>query len=297
MVNRVIQFLINALSLGGVYALTTLGLVIVLGIARLLNFAYGALIMAAGYTVLVLTNAGAPFLIAVGGGVIMACILALAMERVGFRSVRGADQTTMLITSFALGFFLENIPVVFIQPRPEPIPLPSVFAQSYQFGDLRIPKLDILSIVVTIAVLIVLVIFLKRSILGIALRAAADDFTTTRLMGVRADMVISTAFAIHGLLAGVAMVLWVGDSASVFPTMGLTPVLIAFMAGTVGGMQSLSGGVLGGFLVGFIFTGLATVLPSGLQPFRKGILFAIVVLILWFRPGGLISAPYREEAR
>jgi branched-chain amino acid transport system permease protein len=263
----------------------------------LLNFAYGALIMAAGYTVLVLTNAGAPFLIAVGGGVIMACILALAMERVGFRSVRGADQTTMLITSFALGFFLENIPVVFIQPRPEPIPLPSVFAQSYQFGDLRIPKLDILSIVVTIAVLIVLVIFLKRSILGIALRAAADDFTTTRLMGVRADMVISTAFAIHGLLAGVAMVLWVGDSASVFPTMGLTPVLIAFMAGTVGGMQSLSGGVLGGFLVGFIFTGLATVLPSGLQPFRKGILFAIVVLILWFRPGGLISAPYREEAR
>jgi branched-chain amino acid transport system permease protein len=295
METRVVQFFLNALSLGGMYALTTLGLMIVLGIARILNFAYGALIMVAGYTVLVLTSAGVPFWVAVIGAVLLTTCMALLMERVAFRPVRGADETTLLITSFAIGYFLENLPVVFINPRPSPVPLPDIFAQNFILGGLRIPKLNLFSIGVTVVVLGILLLFLKRSILGIALRAAAEDFTTTRLMGIRANAVIATAFAIEGLLGGVAMLLWLGRAASVYPSMGLTPVLIGFMAGTLGGMHSLLGSVLGGFLVGFIFTGLATVLPSGAQPFRTAILFGIVVLVLLFRPQGLIPGSYEEE--
>ena len=114
-------------------------------------------------------------------------------------------------------------------------------------------------------------------------------------MGIRANAVFAGAFAVQGVLSGVAMIMWVGRSASVSPTMGLMPVLIAFMAGTVGGIHSLLGAVLGGYLVGFIFTGLATLLPSGAQPYRTAFLFGLVVLILLFRPQGLIPGSYRED--
>lgn len=297
MVNRVIQFLINALALGGLYALTTLGLSIVFGIAQLLNFAYGELIMAAGYTLWFLTNAGVPWLIAAALSIVVTIILAVLMERVGFRPLRGVDPNTLLISSFAIGSLLQNVALVYVWPRPVPVSVPSVFSQNFMIGDLRIPKTDVLSIVVTLGVLALLTLFLKRTIIGIALRAAAEDFTTTRLMGIRANAVIATAFVVEGFLAGIVMILWVGDSAVVYPTLGLVPVLIAFMAGTVGGIQSLSGSVLGGFLVGFLFTALATLLPTELQPFRQAILFGIAILILLVRPQGLIRGNYQEESR
>ena len=293
----IIQFLINALALGGVYALTTLGLVIVFGIMRLVNFAYGELLMVAGYTLWVLTNRGVPWLLATVIGIGVALIAALVMERVGFRRLREAKPATLLITSFALSSVLQTAAVVYVFPKPVPVPMPGIFVQNYQIGNLLIPKIDILSIVVSIMVLIVLTLFLKRTLMGISLRAAAEDFTTTRLMGIRADSVVSTAFAIQGLLAGIVVILWMGSSAVVYPTIGLVPVLIAFMAGIVGGMENLTGAVVGGFLVGFLFTALASILPSEFQAYRQAILFGIVVLILVFKPEGLIRSTYTQEVR
>ena len=294
---KLMQFVINAIALGGVYAITTLGLVMVFGIMRLVNFAYGELLMVAGYTVWLVTERGVPWLPAVGMGLVVAVVIALAMERVAFKPLRDSNPTTLLITSFAVSTLLQTAAVVYVYPKPVPVFMPAIFTQNFDIGGLRIPKIDILSIGVTLVVLVLLNLFLRRTLIGIALRAAAEDFTTTRLMGVRANAVIATAFAIQGILAGIVMVLWVGNSAVVYPTMGLVPVLIAFMAGIVGGMENLTGAVLGGFLVGFLFTALATFLPSGVSAYRQAFLFGFVVVILIFKPQGLIPSTYTREVR
>ena len=227
----------------------------------------------------------------------LAVVAALGMERISFRPLRGANPTTLLITSFAVSTFLQTAAVVFVYPKPVPVYMPPIFVQNFQIGELLIPKINVLSIIVTLVVLVVLTLFLKRTLLGIALRAAAEDFTTTRLMGIRADSVVATAFAIQGIVAGIVMILWVGGSAVVYPSLGLVPVLIAFMAGIVGGMENLTGAIVGGFLVGFLFTALASILPDQFQAYRQAILFGLVVLILIFKPNGLVPSTYTKEAR
>jgi branched-chain amino acid transport system permease protein len=116
-------------------------------------------------------------------------------------------------------------------------------------------------------------------------------------MGIDANRVIATAFAIEGLLAGIVMVFWVGSAGVVFPALGLTPIIIAFMAAVVGGMRSLAGAVVGGFVVGFLFTALATVLPAEVQNYRQALLFVLVVAILLVRPGGITRSGVLEETR
>jgi branched-chain amino acid transport system permease protein len=140
-----------------------------------------------------------------------------------------------------------------------------------------------------------LTVFLRRTILGSALRAAADDFVMTRLLGIRANVVIATAFAISGCLAGVVSLFWIGRSGSVIPQIGLTPVLIAFVASVIGGMGSLAGAVVGGYMLGFVTIALNTLLPQDLLEFRQAFVFALVILVLLFRPQGLISGAYSAE--
>jgi branched-chain amino acid transport system permease protein len=203
----------------------------------------------------------------------------------------------VLIASFAVSSFLQRFVEVYIWPRPIAVPIPAIFAQTYEIGGVRIPRVDILSIIVTIVVLVALTLLLKRTLIGISLRAASEDFATTRLMGVDANLIIATAFAIEGVLAGIVMLFWVGSAGVVYPAIGLTPIIIAFMAAVVGGMRSLTGAVVGGFVVGFLFTALATFLPAEFQNYRQALLFVIVVAVLLFRPGGIVSAGVSEETR
>lgn len=295
--SQVIQTFVNGLALGGVYALTTLGLVIVFGIMRLVNFAYAELIMAGGYALWIFTALGVPWLAALGIAIVVTTLLAVLMERLAFRPLRDASAATLLIASFAVSSFLQRFVEVYIWPRPIAVPIPAIFSQTYELGGVRIPKVDILSIVVTAVVLVALTVMLKRTLIGIALRAAAEDFATTRLMGIDANRIIATAFAIEGVLAGIVMLFWVGSSGVVYPALGLTPIIIAFMAAVVGGMRSLTGAVVGGFVVGFLFTALATFLPAEFQNYRQALLFVIVVAVLLVRPGGIVSGGVLEETR
>ena len=295
--SQVIQTFVNGLALGGVYALTTLGLVIVFGIMRLINFAYAELIMAGGYALWIFTSLGIPWLAALGMAIAVTTLLAVLMERLAFRPLRDASAATLLIASFAVSSFLQRFVEVYIWPRPIAVQIPAIFSQTYEIGGVRIPKVDILSILVTAAVLIALTLMLKRTLIGIALRAAAEDFATTRLMGIDANRIIATAFAIEGVLAGTVMLFWVGSSGVVYPALGLTPIIIAFMAAVVGGMRSLIGAVVGGFVVGFLFTALATFLPAEFQNYRQALLFVIVVAVLLVRPGGIVSGNVLEETR
>ena len=294
---QLIQILINALALGGIYALTTLGLVIVFGIVRLINFAYGELIMIAGYVLWAITsNTGIPWIVALLISIAAATVAALLMERLAFRPLRSASESTLFIASFGVSSFLQYAIEVYVWPTPVAVTIPSMFTSQLVIASVRIPQIDILSIAVSLVVLVLLTLMLKRTLIGIALRAAAEDFTTTRLMGIDANRVIAVAFAIEGALAGIVMVFWVGNSGVVYPQVGLTPIIIAFMAAVVGGMRSLTGAVVGGFVVGFLFTGLAAFLPDQVQNFRQALLFVLVVAILVVRPGGIMQSGDLEEA-
>jgi branched-chain amino acid transport system permease protein len=293
--NEILQFLINALSLGSLYALMALGLAIVYGILRLVNFAYGELVMVGGYTLLVVGTGPWPWLIVAVIGVLLAVITSLLLERIAFRPVRHASPNTMLITSFAVSALLQNAALLFVSPRPRAVRIPAIFNENFTVGGLLISQINLLTLVVCLALLGLLTLFLKRTLLGIALRAAADDFTMTRLLGVRANGVIATAFAISGCLAGVVSLFWIGRIGSVVPTIGLTPILIAFIATVIGGMESLTGAVVGGYLLGFLTVGLQLLLPQELLDFRQAFIFGIVILMLLFRPQGLIQANTARE--
>lgn len=291
MLGNVVQFAIDALSLGSLYALMALGLVIVYGILRLVNFAYGELIMVTGYTMYLLNGSALPWLVMAAVAVIMAIFTGLATELVAFRPVRARSVTAVLITSFAFSTLLQNAALLFISPRARLVPLPDIFTQTMEIAGVIIPLRNLLTIVCTVLVLSLFALVLKRTVLGIALRAAASHFTMARMLGVPANLVISIAFAISGLLAGIVALFWFGRIGSVVPGIGLEPLLIAFISTVIGGMRSLVGAVVGGFLLAFVDMSLNYMLPQNLLQFRDAFTFSMVILLLLFRPQGLVAGP------
>ena len=280
----------NAVALGGTYALLALGLAVVFSIMGLINFAHGELMTIAGYVLMYCGIVGIPFVLGVPLAVASAMLAAMAMERVAFRPVRNASGATLLVTSFAVAMILQVLFQNLISPRSQPVIVPDLLGQSITIGGLVIGVNKLFAIAATLVMLVALETFMTRQKHGIAMRAAAEDFAIARLMGIRANTVIAAAFALSGLLAGVAAVLWVSQRASVDPLMGFTPVLKAFIAAILGGLGSLRGAVAGGFVLGFIEVLLAAFLPSDWQEFREPIGLSLVVLMLVLRPNGLIPA-------
>jgi branched-chain amino acid transport system permease protein len=292
-----IDFLINAVSLGSLYAMIALGLVIVYGILKLVNFAYGELLMVAGYGLYLLGTLSIrlPWFAMAILAVLAAVLASYLTELVAFRPVRAKSLTAMLITSFAVSTLLQNAALLIISPRARAVPLPAIFSQSVSIAGLDIPARNILSIITALVLFAALTLLLKYTVLGIALRAAADDFKMTRLLGVPANLVISVAFMISGFFAGVVALFWTGRTASVIPTIGLAPLLVAFVACVIGGMTNLLGAVVGGYVYGLAYSLLSLWLPQSLLDYREAFMFLIVILILVFRPSGLIRGSATPE--
>jgi branched-chain amino acid transport system permease protein len=285
-----IQQLVNALSLGGTYALLALGLAVVFSVLGMINFAHGELMTIAGYAFFFSIALGLTPVLAVPVALFAAALAAGLMERIAFRPLRGASGTTLLITSFAVSGVLQVVFQNGISTRPQPVPIPNALAGAIGIGPFHIGVIQCVSIAATFVMVALLTLFLKRTLIGIAIRAAAIDFPMTRMMGVRANRVIATTFVISGLLAGVSGLLWVAQRGSVDPLMGFLPVLKAFIAAILGGIGSLSGAVAGGFLLGFIEIGLQAFLPEKVLPFRDALALGLVILVLLYRPQGLIQA-------
>jgi branched-chain amino acid transport system permease protein len=290
------EFLINTLALGSLYALMALGLVFVYGILKLVNFAYGEYIMIAGYTMFVLgAYTGVPWYFTMILAVVAAAFTSYMTELVAFRPVRTKSMSAMLVTSFAVSMLLQNMVLLVVSPRARAVALPALFNDSVAIFGVTTPLRNVLTIVTAVVLLVGLSLLMKYTMLGIAMRAAADKFTTTRLMGVPANLVISVAFIISGTLAGVVSIFWVSRSASVDPLIGFAPLLIAFIATVIGGMNSLTGAVVGGFVYGLLFNALSIMLPASMLNFRDAFMFVIVILFLLFKPEGLIRGNYTEE--
>ncbi len=284
-----LQQLVNALSLGGTYALLALGLAVVFSIMGLINFAHGELMTAAGYGLCFALIVGLPFGVAIIVALAVAIVLVLLMERAAFRPVRGASGTTLLLTSFAVSAILRVLFQNFVSARPKPVPMPMSLSGTIEIAGLHIGIIQGISILVTFIMLAGLNLFLRTTVLGRAMRAASEDFAIVRLMGIRANAVVATAFAISGLLAGVAGILWVAQRGSVDPLMGFLPVLKAFIAAIIGGLGSLSGAVAGGFLLGFIEVFLQAYLPDSLLSYRDAFTILLVIAVLLFAPQGLLA--------
>ena len=295
MIDYVVQQSLNALSFGAEYALIALGLAIVFSIMGLVNFAHGEVIAIGGYSMMVMAAIAFrnPIIIIVGA-IFASVIMAVFLERIAFRPVRYADATTGLLTAFGVSLILQNLFLLLVSPRP--IAVTSMYFSDWpiKLGSIRISSLQIFETVATLLAILFLVLFLKRSFLGIAMRAASLDFEMVRLMGVRANRVIATAFAISGLLAGIAAIFIIARRGAVDPTLGFNPVLKAFVACVVGGFGSLTGAVLGGFLLGALEVGMLVILPQSYGGMKDAFVFAVIAIILVWRPEGILS-PQKEK--
>lgn len=282
----VLQNAIDAISLGAIYALAALGIGLIFSIMRLINFAHGELIMVGGFMLYGL--AGQPYIVMALAAILVVSILALGMERLAFRPLRRANPATLLIASFAVSYLVQHIVLITFGARPMGVDFMAQLGESVDIGGLRVPRLQIATIIVTLALMGGLVLFFRRSRVGVQMRAAAEDFTMARLVGVQANLVFAAAFAISGILASIVSLYLVTQTGSVSYKMGVSMVLIAFVASVIGGMGSLTGAALGGFLVGIVSVSLQAYLPTDMRPYRDAFVFLLFIAFLLWRPQGLL---------
>ncbi len=292
----IFQFAVNALSLGGTYALLAIGIALVYSVMGFLNIAHGDLLTLCGYGMFFAIGFGLPWPLVIALGVLVAGFGSVLMERVAFRPIRGASQDTLLLTSFALSAAIHVVLQIAIDARPKPVPLPAFLSGSFNVGGVVFGTGQTIAIIVTVLALVALTLFLKRTTLGLAMQAAAQDFDTTRLMGINADRVIATAFFIAGILAGIAGVLIIAQRGSVDPMMSMNPLIKALIAAIVGGTGSLYGPVLGGIILGVLETVFQTILPGEALLFRDPLVLSLLVAFLLFAPNGITGSKV-ERAR
>ena len=297
-----LQILVDAISLGSLYALATLGVGLVFGVLRLTNFAYGDFITVASYALIVPT-AGAteivigrwpwPFLVTAAVGVVV--IVSMTSEYLVFRPLRTAKPAVLMIGSFALGYIIQNIIILVYDGRPKAVGLWPDLGEAIVLSGLRMPRLELLTIAVTLLLLGALVLFLKVSPFGVQMRAASEDFRMARMLGVRANTVIGTSLVISGFLAAVVSLLFLAQVGVMSFNMGVPLMLFAFVATVIGGMGSLTGALIGGYILGFASILLQALLPEDLRTFRDAFVFAVVIVILVVRPQGLLMPRAARE--
>lgn len=288
-----LQNAIDAISLGAVYALAALGIGLIFSIMRLINFAHGELIMIGGFTLYGL--AGQPYLVMALAAVLVVAVMALGMERIAFRPLRNANPATLLVASFAVSYLVQHVILMIFGSRPMGIDFLPELGGSLEFNGLRLPKLQLIAIVATVALMTSLALFFRYARTGIEMRAAAEDFTMARLVGVRANRVIAVAFVISGVLASAVSLYLVAQAGTVSYKMGVNLVLMAFVASVIGGMGSLVGAALGGFLVGMLSASLQAYLPVDLRAYRDAFVFLAFIAFLLWRPQGLLVSHADQE--
>jgi branched-chain amino acid transport system permease protein len=293
-----LQLIFDALALGGIYAIAALGIALIFGVMRLVNFAHGQFIACAVFAlILPSTDALAvlglgrlpapaliPLIICVGAG------LAVAAEALVFRPMRNASPVTLMVGSFALGVALQNLLLVMYGGRPKAVSLWAELGHPVQIVSAEVPLLQLIVILAIGLILGGLALLLRHTRIGLEMRAAAQDFDMARMLGVRANRVISGAFALSGGLAAVVALVLVAQTGVADVRMGGQIMLVAFIATVMGGMGSLSGAVAAGLGIGVVSALLQAGLPNDARPFRDAFLYGGVILVLLFRPQGLFAA-------
>jgi branched-chain amino acid transport system permease protein len=291
---QVAQYAVDSISYGSLYALMALSLALLFSVMGLMNFAYGELIMVGGYTMYTLRDHSWVLLII--ATIVIVTIASVLMERLAFRPLRDASPITLLVASFGVSYGLQQLAYMSVGPIPKGVRPYPWLVDSFNAWGITLSRLTIITFVATIVLLIVTTLVLNRTMLGVQLRASTEDFDMARLVGVRANRVIVSAFAITGILAGVVALCYVSRNGSVSPTMGQGPLLVAFVGGVIGGLGSLMGATVGGFLLGATVTALQATLPVSLSSYTTLFAFSGVIAILVLRPSGLFARRAVREA-
>jgi branched-chain amino acid transport system permease protein len=284
------QTLADAVGLGAVYALMAVGIGLVFGVLRLVNFAYGQLIMAGAYTLAF--TAHWPVVWSIVACFAVVVLLSLAMDRAVFRPLRGASPAVMLVATFAVAFMLQAIAQLIdirdntigeiatsIAPLNRPMTLLGV----------EVRKITIVAVIVTVAALGLLALLLLRTTIGLHMRAAAIDFRTARLLGVRANRVIGFAVLLSGLLAAIVSVMLTVQFPFVAPDFALRDTIVVLVGVVVGGIDRLWTATLGGFAIGFTTGVINGALPTEQTVYLPSAVFALVIVVLILRPAGLFA--------
>jgi branched-chain amino acid transport system permease protein len=287
-VSNVFQYAADSVYYGSFFALISLSLSLLFGVMGLMNFAYGELIMAGAYVMFYTRSWG--WLAMVVMVILIVTVLSLLMELIAFRPLRHAEPVVLLITSFAVSYGLEAAGWMTvgtgIQKGVQPYPW---LTSQFDISGVLISKLEVITWIVTVLLLVGMTLLIRRTELGIQLRASTEDFRMAQLVGVRANWVISAAFGITGLLASAVAVLFTFRQGAVAPDVGQGPLLIAFVGGVIGGLGSLAGAALGGFALGVVLNLLQATLPLSINNHFQLFAFAAVIAILVFQPNGLIA--------
>lgn len=295
--NFALQTTVDAINLGSLYAMCALGIGLLFGVLRVINFAHGdfitigayALILPTTQAIAVMTIGALPWPLVVVATCCVVMVLALLTDLFVFRPLRTASAGTVMIASFSLGYLIQHIILMLYGSRPKAIDLWSGISVPVELIGIRIPQIQLVTIAVTAVLMIGMVMILKMTSSGVEMRAASEDFQMSRLLGVRANRVIALAVAFSGLLAAVVSFLLVAQTGVLSYQMGVPLMLFGFIATVIGGMGSLFGAALGGFTVGIASVVFQALLPEVLRPFRDAFVFAVVIFILLVRPQGLIQ--------
>jgi len=291
------QQTINALSLGSIYALVAIGLAMVFGILRLINFAHGDLMMVACYAAFFLVSTGIGFMPLIVVTLFAAALLGMLTERVAYRPVRGAPDVVMLLTSLAVSIFIENVFIMVVSPVPRSFRsvTPASLDSVHVWAGVSISTINILTVGVTAALFVLLLLFVTRTRVGVAMRAVSEDLLGAKLVGINLNRVILAAFAVGSAMAGVAGILWAARLGKIDPLMGFIPLLKAFVAAVIGGFGSLGGAVLGAYVLGFAEIFIIGFLPPELSSYRDAFVFLLLIFVLLVRPNGILGSTEREK--
>lgn len=282
--------LINGISIGSVYALVALGYTMVYGIVKLINFAHGDIIMLGSYFILIFTKSmGMPFWLSVITSMLFCAIFGVLIEKVAYKPLRKAPRISALITAIGVSILLQNIVILI---KPDPLPFPNALAGSVRFLGTDIGYVNIITIIVSFALMIVLTLFIKYTKAGKAMRAVSEDEGASTLMGINVNNTIALTFAIGSALAAVGGGLYGVSYKLIEPTIGSVFGLKAFIAAVIGGIGTIPGAVIGGLIMGIVETFTKAYISTNLTDV---IVFAVLILILLVKPSGLLGKNVKEK--
>jgi branched-chain amino acid transport system permease protein len=289
-----LQFLINGVALGSMYALIAIGYTIIYGVVGLINMAHGDFFMMVAFLTMwgVLTY-NLPWYVSFAIAVIIAILLVLLVERIAYKPLRN-QKTSSFIGAISISFLLQNFFVVVFTARSKSFPHPAILDQVLNYGNVALPVVNIFIVVVSAILFLILSFIVTKTNVGRAMRAISKDLEASELMGVNPDRVIAFAFVLSIVFAAAGAFMYCSKFPYVDPFTGVIPGLKAFIGAVLGGIGSIPGAMVGGFLLGMAEIMLVAFLPD-LTQFRDIFAYSLLILFLLFRPGGIFNVKVREE--
>lgn len=286
------QQLVNGVQIGSVYALVAIGYTMVYGIAKMINFAHGDIIMVGSYVALLFfQSSGLPVWGVIAATAAVSAVLGVTIERLAYKPLRGGSRMSALITTIGVSLMLQNGFLLIFGSSPKPFPN-HFTGEGFTLGGVTVSRLTAITLVVTVVLMVLLTLFVNRTRVGKAMRAVSEDQGAAQLMGINIDTSISITFAIGSALAAVAAVLYSSTYPLINPYMGSMLGLRTFIAAVIGGIGVIPGAMIGGFIIGIAEALIKRYISSAMA---DAIVFALLIIVLLVKPSGLLGRNEREK--